>query len=55
MTIISLSNNRLRNGLFTQNCCYRWLEVALRGKKVLETARQVTIIADRESDIYEEW
>lgn len=34
---------------------YRWLETALEGKKRLKTAALVTIIADRESDIYEEW
>lgn len=34
---------------------YRWLEVAEAGKKCLSAADMVTIIADRESDIYEEW
>lgn len=34
---------------------YRWLEVAQAGKKCLSKAAMVTIIADRESDIYEEW
>lgn len=34
---------------------YRWLEVATRGKKALKNAKIITIIADRESDIYEEW
>ena len=34
---------------------YRWLHVAEAGKKCLAQATQVTIIADRESDIYEEW
>jgi hypothetical protein len=34
---------------------YRWLETALEGKKTLKEAALVTIIADRESDIYEEW
>lgn len=34
---------------------YRWLEVAKAGKKALKRAEMVTIIADRESDIYEEW
>lgn len=34
---------------------YRWLEVATRGKKSLKKAKLITIIADRESDIYEEW
>lgn len=34
---------------------YRWLEVALNGKRTLKAADLVTIVADRESDIYEEW
>lgn len=34
---------------------YRWLAVAEAGKKCLSEATMVTIIADRESDIYEEW
>ena len=34
---------------------YRWLETAINGKKALKKAALLTIIADRESDIYEEW
>jgi hypothetical protein len=34
---------------------YRWLEVAAAGKTCLSGAAMVTIVADRESDIYEEW
>lgn len=34
---------------------YRWLEVAEAGKKCLSGAGMVTLVADRESDIYEEW
>lgn len=34
---------------------YRWLSTAQAGKDCLWEAAQVTIIADRESDIYEEW
>ena len=34
---------------------YRWIEVAQTSKEVLNQADKVTIIADRESDIYEEW
>ena len=34
---------------------YRWLETANNSKKTLGLASMVTIIADRESDIYEEW
>jgi hypothetical protein len=34
---------------------YRWLETAERAKDVLSAAAQVTVIADRESDIYAEW
>ena len=34
---------------------YRWLEVAQAGKQCLSEAAMVTVVADRESDIYEEW
>jgi len=34
---------------------YRWLEGAQRSKERLSGASLVTIIADRESDIYEQW
>lgn len=34
---------------------YRWLQVAQAGKQSLERSAMITIIADRESDIYEEW
>jgi hypothetical protein len=34
---------------------YRWLEVAKQAKQSLKEAAMVTIIADRESDIFEEW
>lgn len=34
---------------------YRWLKVAEAGKKCLSEAAMVTLVADRESDIYEEW
>ena len=34
---------------------YRWLESAHAGKRCLRQAKMVTIVADRESDIYEEW
>lgn len=33
----------------------RWLDVAEAGKKCLSEAAMTTIVADRESDIYEEW
>jgi hypothetical protein len=33
----------------------RWLETAERAKSVLAQAEMVTVIADRESDIYAEW
>ena len=33
----------------------RWLERARTAKRYLDTARHVTVVADRESDIYEEW
>lgn len=34
---------------------YRWLAVAQAGKQCLSEAAMVTVVADRESDIYEEW
>ena len=34
---------------------YRWLKGGMEAKAVLSQARMITIIADRESDIYEEW
>jgi len=34
---------------------YRWLETAATAKQHLAEAKMLTIIADRESDIYEEW
>lgn len=34
---------------------YRWLQVAQAGKKCLKQASMVTIVADRESDMYEAW
>lgn len=34
---------------------HRWIETALNSKKTLSMASMITIIADRESDIYEEW
>jgi Transposase DDE domain len=34
---------------------HRWITTAQTGKKVLQKAAQVTVVADRESDIYELW
>jgi hypothetical protein len=34
---------------------YRWLRGAETAKRYLDTAAHVTVVADRESDIYEEW
>ena len=34
---------------------YRWIECALKSKEVLNAASKITVIADRESDIYEEF
>jgi len=34
---------------------YRWIETAQAGKAVLQEAARVTVVADRESDIYELW
>ena len=34
---------------------YRWIECGLESKKNLKAARHITLIADRESDIYQEF
>lgn len=34
---------------------YRWLRMAESSKQTLRSAKTVTMVADRESDIYEEW
>lgn len=34
---------------------YRWIKTALMSKERLSKASMITVIADRESDIYEEW
>jgi hypothetical protein len=34
---------------------YRWIETAEVSKQVLSGASKITVVADRESDIYEEW
>jgi hypothetical protein len=34
---------------------YRWIECGIKSKKVLQESSQITVIADRESDIYEEF
>lgn len=34
---------------------FRWIESAINSKSVLSRASTITVIADRESDIYEEW
>ena len=44
-----------RNKPIEEKESYRWLATADAAKKTLIEAKQVTIIADRESDIYEEW
>ena len=34
---------------------FRWIECGLESKEILKLAKQITIVADRESDIYEEF
>lgn len=34
---------------------YRWIKVAQAGRNYLHRAAKITVIADREADIYEEW
>jgi len=47
--------NIYRKQLIEDKESYRWIEAADQAKRVLEKANEITIIADRESDIYEEW
>lgn len=44
-----------RNAPIEQKESYKWLQASTASKKRLEKARHVTIIADREADIYEEF
>lgn len=47
--------NIYRKQLIEDKESYRWIEAADQAKRVLENADEITIVADRESDIYEEW
>jgi Transposase DDE domain len=47
--------NIYRKQLIEDKESYRWIEAANQAKRVMENASEITIIADRESDIYEEW
>ena len=49
------TSNDYQKLLIEEKESYRWLTVAMRSKITLAKATLVTIIADRESDIYEEW
>lgn len=44
-----------RELLIEEKESYRWITTAEKGKKSLEKAKQVTLIGDRENDIYEYW
>lgn len=44
-----------KNQAIEEKESYRWIECALTSKEVLKAAKGVTVIADRESDIYEEF
>jgi len=49
------NSNDYQKLLIEEKESYRWLKVAMRSKITLAKAALVTVIADRESDIYEEW
>ncbi|MEI7942834.1 MAG: IS4 family transposase [Candidatus Riflemargulisbacteria bacterium] len=44
-----------KNQVIEEKESYRWIDCALESKKALTNAAHVTIVADRESDIYEEF
>lgn len=48
-------SNLRKKQLIEEKESFRWVETAENAKKVLADAREVTFIADRESDIYEKW
>lgn len=47
------NNNKSNSRTIEEKESYRWISTALEGKKVLAAAKIVTIIGDRENDIYE--
>lgn len=49
------SREHYKKLLIEEKESYRWLETAQKAKERLKKAVKITIIADRESDIYEEW
>lgn len=49
------SREHYKKLLIEEKESYRWLETAQMAKDRLKKAAKITIIADRESDIYEEW
>lgn len=56
-TFIRPDGKKVRNQaeLIETKESYRWIESAQTSKETLQKARMVTIVADRESDIYEEY
>lgn len=47
--------NIYRKQLIEDKESYKWIEAADKSKQILSDAVKITIVADRESDIYEEW
>jgi hypothetical protein len=47
--------NIYRKQLIEDKESYRWIEAADQANRILKNANEITIVADRESDIYEEW
>lgn len=49
------SRKNYKKLLIEEKESHRWIQTALNSKEKLSSASMITIIADRESDIYEEW
>lgn len=48
-------SNLRRKQLIEEKETFRWIETAEKAKKLLSECKEITFVADRESDIYEKW